>query len=431
MRNTITGLLICLCISVFGQRMEVPYTMHNGFGEIKERSFGGLDFRAFDPESVWGKMNIETTGAPEGYSVQRSETDIRQFVWQSYTQGKFSNETMLEFVEGWGIDTTSENLTREFIKCYVHVAIKKENDSTYLYIIDTNNDHDFSDEIIHTAALYDYKKVDSLYREHKHTFRYQYFTNNQVKWREAEILIIENDRKDFMPYLINFPHHAKGEIEHNGVKYPLYFQFAGGNRLQTEDEIEVMHPLDSSMVSKDQFIIIGRTGYKVLGANPSKEVLLLEKVALSAESSIAQKGFMVPEIAGVEFSTGDSIRLSDYRGKYVLLYIWATWCGPCYLTLPKLVALNDSISKDELQIFSAHLHSNSEVLPEVLQKNSIHWPQVLNTTCVSDLEDDFALRGVPYSFLINPEGRIIETGIHHKAKMVVAIREAIAEDSRE
>ncbi|MCC5916719.1 MAG: hypothetical protein JJU02_05265 [Cryomorphaceae bacterium] len=80
--------------------------------------------------------------------------------------------------------------------------------------------------------------------------------------------------------------------------------------------------------------------------------------------------------------------------------------------------------------FSVHFRSNSELLPELLEKYNIHWPQLLYTTCVSNLEKDFALQGVPYSFLINPEGRIIETNIHFDPEIVIVIREAMKKSTK-
>ena len=429
MRKT-TTILLCTfsAFFAFGQIMEIPYTFHTGYGEIKNRSFGALSFNKHAPESSWGKMVIETKGVPEGFTVNRKDTDILQFVWQNYTNGKISKETIGDFIESWNIDTTSENLTRDFIKCYIHVAIKRTDDSTYLYIVDTNNDLDFSDETIHTAVLNDYKKSNELHSKHSIAFQFESYGNGSIKERAGEILILESDNKQFAEYLVTFPHHCRGTLVHEGRDYPLYFQFSSGHRLQAEHEVNVMHPIDSSSVSKNNLIILGMTGYKVLGTNPSKEVLLLEKTRLDPQTPLPQKEFLAPDIAGIEFSTNDSIRLSDYRGKHVLLYIWGTWCAPCYLTLPKLAALHDSISPDELQIFSAHLNSNIESLPEVIEKNNIQWPQVLNTSCIRDLKKDYALKGVPYSYLISPEGRILEVGIHGKPNLASAIRELMEKE---
>ncbi|MCC5916961.1 MAG: hypothetical protein JJU02_06500 [Cryomorphaceae bacterium] len=91
-------------------------------------------------------------------------------------------------------------------------------------------------------------------------------------------------------------------------------------------------------------------------------------------------------------------------------------------SLPNLAALNDSISKDELQIFSAHFRSNPEALPSIIEEQNIHWPQLLNTQCTTDLQADYTKRDVPFSRLIDPEGKIIEINVHGGDDLVGRIR---------
>ena len=427
--NKFIYVFLFLASVAHSQIIELPYTFHNGWGEYEGRSFGGISFGHHPPESRWGKMAIETTGLPEGFSPQRQETDIIQFVWQSYTTGKIDKESFLGFMESWNIDTLSENFTRDYIRCYVHVAIKKENDSTFLYMVDTNNDLDFSDEEIHKAAVIDYKNMDELYRSNVISFTYDAYAGDKLETQEGEILIFEGseaDKSHRMYYLFTFPHNCKANLEYNGEEYDLLFQFSGGLRLQSESSVSVEHPVDKTSFSKDQSIIIGNYGFRIKGANPSKKVLLLEKYRLDPNAPLAQKGFFAPEIAGVEFNSGDSLKLSDYRGKHVLLYVWGTWCKPCYGSLPKLAALNDSISEEELQIFSAQFNSNPEALSSIIEEHNIHWPQLLNTQCATNLQADYVKRGVPFSCLISPDGKIVEVNVHVGDDLVGRIRGLMA-----
>lgn len=369
-------------------------------------------------------MALKTKGVPEGFSAQILETNITQFVWQNYTNGKIGKDAIKQFLEAWDFDTLSENLTRDFIRCYVHVAIKKVSDSTYLYIVDTNNDLDFSDEIVKEASVKTSNQLEQLYNENAVTFTYEALAEGNIETRHGEILILESsgEFKKHMPLMYSFPHHCISYLSLDGEKHKLNFRFAGGSRLQSENSIEVVHPITKSNIPKGESIIVSNHGFRVIGVNPSKKVLLLEKYRLDPNVPLAQKGFYAPEIAGVEFSSGDSLKLSDLRGKHVLLYVWATWCQPCYGSLPKLAALNDSISKDELQIFSAHFRSNPEALPSIIEEQNIHWPQLLNTQCTTDLQVDYTKRGVPFSCLIDPDGKIVEINVHGGDDLVGRIR---------
>lgn len=58
---------------------------------------------------------------------------------------------------------------------------------------------------------------------------------------------------------------------------------------------------------------------------------------------------------------GTLIYLSNYRGKVVILDMWATWCGPCQVVMPELKNIYDTYSRDELEIFSVDIDSRESV----------------------------------------------------------------------
>lgn len=430
MRELFLITILVASFTSFGQVTELPFTLHNGRGPMKYQSFGGISFSKHNPESSWGKMAIEMANVPDGFHVDIQHTDIFQFVWQNYTNGILPKESLLFFVKSWKMDTTSEYLTRSFVKCYVNVAIKRENDSTYLYIVDRNNNHDFSDDTVRVAALNDYENLDELFEKHAITFDFEYYLNHEVHKETREIVILENPDKSQMTYVVTFPHHGKAFLEHNGQQVPLYFKYSSPFRHSDSSSVVIQHPIDSVGIRTKQFLILDATAYRVIGANRKKQVLLLEKKQLVKDSYFPQIGFLAPEIVGLEFSSGDTLSLSEYNKKYVFLYIWATWCAPCYTTLPKLAVLNDSISADELQIFSVHKRSNPKSLPKVLEEFGIQWPQILHSDCSTDVESDYGLTnsGVPLSMLISPEGRILAMNFHWADNLAQIVREKINAD---
>jgi thiol-disulfide isomerase/thioredoxin len=58
---------------------------------------------------------------------------------------------------------------------------------------------------------------------------------------------------------------------------------------------------------------------------------------------------------------GSEIRLSSYRGKVVILDMWATWCNPCHAVMPELKKIYDKYSRDELEIMSVDIDSRESV----------------------------------------------------------------------
>ena len=101
---------------------------------------------------------------------------------------------------------------------------------------------------------------------------------------------------------------------------------------------------------------------------------------------------------------GKEHKLSDYRGKNVILIFWATWCGPCRIELPHLIALRDSIGPDKLAMLAIS-NENSSLLRTFAKKVKINYTVISHPT--RSLPSPFSrVTSIPSSFFITPEGKI-------------------------
>ncbi|HUP13211.1 MAG TPA: TlpA disulfide reductase family protein [Niastella sp.] len=109
---------------------------------------------------------------------------------------------------------------------------------------------------------------------------------------------------------------------------------------------------------------------------------------------------------------GKSVTLASYKGRYVLVEFWASWCGPCRAENPNLLKQYELYNKKGFDILSVSLDKDKEQWLKAVEKDALPW------THVSDLkgwENEVAvlygIRAVPASFLIDPAGKIVATGL--------------------
>lgn len=111
-------------------------------------------------------------------------------------------------------------------------------------------------------------------------------------------------------------------------------------------------------------------------------------------------------------ASGNEIKLSDIKDKYVLLEFWASWCAPCREENPQLVKTYNQFKDKGFEILGVSLDIDKENWLDAIQNDGLSWPNV------SDLKGDqnaaglmYGVSGIPDNFLINPEGLIVERNL--------------------
>ncbi|GHV20241.1 thiol:disulfide interchange protein [Bacteroidia bacterium] len=118
-------------------------------------------------------------------------------------------------------------------------------------------------------------------------------------------------------------------------------------------------------------------------------------------------GAIAPEFTQ-ESPEGKQIKLSDFRGKYLLIDFWASWCGPCRKENPNVVEAYNKYKVKNFEILGVSLDSKKDAWLAAIEKDGLTWPQV------SDLEywknavaQQYAVQSIPQNFLLDPNGKII------------------------
>lgn len=107
--------------------------------------------------------------------------------------------------------------------------------------------------------------------------------------------------------------------------------------------------------------------------------------------------------------SGERAKLSDLKGKYVLLQFWGSWCGPCRRENPELVELYHQYHERGFEIFSIGIEPNPRMWQNAIKQDGLLWKYHAMESGNFDGAQalQYNIKAIPATFLINPEGVIM------------------------
>lgn len=128
----------------------------------------------------------------------------------------------------------------------------------------------------------------------------------------------------------------------------------------------------------------------------------------------------------LESLDGRSLRLSDLRGKAVLLNFWATWCGPCKIEMPWFVDFQKQYGSQGLQIVGVAMDDASKAdIAKFAKDMGVNYPILIGKESVGDQYG--GVPALPESFVISRDGKIMDKiiGLRGKAEIEDSIKKAL------
>ena len=138
-----------------------------------------------------------------------------------------------------------------------------------------------------------------------------------------------------------------------------------------------------------------------------KSQIAMEVANTKQDAPYALLNQQAPELTMTDV-TGKPVSISSFKGKYLLIDFWASWCGPCREENPNVVAAYKQFKNKNFEILGVSLDSDKAKWVQAIGRDSLSWPQM------SDLKQwesaavgTYKFNAIPFNVLIDPTGKII------------------------
>ncbi|HTQ63437.1 MAG TPA: TlpA disulfide reductase family protein [Puia sp.] len=406
-----------------------------------------VPLKAYDGDGVFGAGRVlgKFVESHEGFKIDSADfslfglwkfpLDPAQNAFTEFIKGNRRDSNFLRRMNDSRWDTTKLSKDGYDNSLYVLSGIKRSGE--YFIIPDLNFNKSFIDDSCYTCRRtkipYDSIKyfLDNLpilsvhqpFWENGHEKRKEmairfwpkaYWGNLRTNWKDpiADSLILS----------VESPQHLEGSLSLEGRHYTVYAKntfpdlrfcdISYVNIYISEGRMtKHLKPLSNyELYRLNDTVPVGRYSYKISYMDPFGESLELQYAGMNKGIGI-DKDFFAENFVGNDVIDHSDVGLERFRGYYLLLDFWGTWCEPCKETLPGLKKINESYFQRRLRILSIALDKDSEVVKNYISSEHISWSNLFvpmySGTPKGNIINTYKIENYPTFILIDPKGKII------------------------
>lgn len=153
--------------------------------------------------------------------------------------------------------------------------------------------------------------------------------------------------------------------------------------------------------------------------NMQTQILKNELSKYNEQYAAVSTGMLAPSFI-IKDTSNNIMNLNNYKGKWLLIDFWASWCGPCRENTPLLSALNLKFQSKGLEVLSISIDTDLLKWKSTILKDSMYWYQGSDMKGYLDggVASEYGIIGVPTYFLVSPNGKISVKSIGGDVKLI-------------
>ncbi|MCH8569520.1 MAG: TlpA family protein disulfide reductase [Balneolales bacterium] len=388
-----------------------------GYDELEVMS-GMLS--ALSDSNPWKKSYPQEIIIPEWLRQKGYEVDIIyithdfvQHAWQSKLNGTLDSTFVMSALDSWGTDQS--RLTDTELQLVTVVLLWENDDERSFLMYADSPPYSFDEAKVHEIPSIAFSDKES--KPLVLPVRFELFRNDEIYTISSYLSLSKvNDfrRPDTGKPMILQSYYqyyfTEAEIGDKHWEIALHSKFMSPFYGEEGDVIQIRKKGGSwfESISLGQYVHFGDIVYQFVEARFDGSEIYLQLVPDFDSRRGSQAGMRV---FGFEQETldGQTFRIDDQLGKWVLLDFWGTWCAPCITELPYLQEAWRIFNGKEFEIVGI-ANDNRETLSRFLRENELGWPQLISHHSESvTINELFGIRSWPTTILLNPDG-VIEPG---------------------
>jgi thiol-disulfide isomerase/thioredoxin len=130
-------------------------------------------------------------------------------------------------------------------------------------------------------------------------------------------------------------------------------------------------------------------------------------IKIRPQMNLLEVGSHAPDFHAVDLATGRATTLADYKGKVILLNIWATWCQPCRVEMPAIERLHKKLGGGDFLVVSVSIDADGDSVVSAYARDLGLTFRILHNQ-PGDIQQIYQTTGVPESFVIDRDGIIVK-----------------------